>query len=84
MGTKQLSLFGESEGKITQKQAVLNHLKTKGPITPLVALNTYGCFRLASIIHRLKKEVGEEGYYIESVPTNNGGKTFSTYFLKPI
>lgn len=40
----------------TQVANILNHLKTKGSITPMEALNQYGCFRLASRICDLKKQ----------------------------
>lgn len=37
-----------------QNQMILNHLKSRGQITPLEALNKYGCFRLAARIFDLK------------------------------
>jgi len=40
----------------TQVANILNHLQTKGSITPMEALNQYGCFRLASRICDLKKK----------------------------
>ncbi|MBE6244241.1 MAG: hypothetical protein E7108_01800 [Bacteroidales bacterium] len=42
--------------KKTQQEQVREILMTKGSITPLEALNICGCFRLGSIIHRLRKE----------------------------
>ncbi len=42
--------------KKTQQEQVREILMTKGSITPLEALNSCGCFRLSSIIHRLRHE----------------------------
>lgn len=39
-----------------QIDAVLRHLKERGTITPLEALQQYGCFRLAAVIHKLRGE----------------------------
>ena len=41
---------------------ILNHLIKHKHITPLVALNLYGCYRLASVIHRLRNK----GYIIDT------------------
>lgn len=41
---------------ISQKDAVLRHLRKYGHITPLKALVEYGCMRLAAVIHELRKE----------------------------
>jgi len=40
----------------TQKAQVKRHLLLYGSITPLQALDNYGCFRLASVINRLRNE----------------------------
>ena len=39
-----------------QKDLVLEHLKERGSITPLVALREYGIFRLACCVFDLRKE----------------------------
>lgn len=41
---------------MTQKQMILNHLKELGSITPGVALEEYGCFRLSARIADLKQD----------------------------
>jgi hypothetical protein len=41
---------------MSQKQLIKKHLQRGWSITPLQALNKYGCLRLAAYIHRLKKE----------------------------
>ena len=38
-------------GNKTQKQNILDHLKSGYGITPLDALQKFGCFRLAAVIH---------------------------------
>lgn len=40
----------------SQNAAILAHLKTGRSITPIDALNEYGCFRLGARIHELKKD----------------------------
>jgi hypothetical protein len=41
---------------MTQNQQILAHLKTGQTLTPLEALESFGCFRLASRIHDLKED----------------------------
>lgn len=64
---------------ISQKDQILAHLKTYGFITPLSALNDYGCFRLASVIHRLKAE-GEK--ILTEDCKNFNGQTYAKYIYK--
>ena len=40
----------------SQNAAILNHLKKVGPITPIEALDRYGCFRLAARIYELRQK----------------------------
>jgi hypothetical protein len=42
--------------RVTQKERVLQHLKTYGHITSWQAIKEYGCTRLADVIFRLKDE----------------------------
>lgn len=60
----------------TATESILAHLKRKS-ITPLEALEHYGCFRLAAIIHNLRKR----GIEIKTVEKTENGKTFAQYFL---
>lgn len=62
---------------MTQKDNILEFLKTGNPISPLQALNWYGCFRLGAIIFSLK----QEGWDIES-KINTGNKKYAIYRLK--
>lgn len=61
---------------MTQNEAILKHLKKK-PITPLQALNLYGCFRLAARINNLR----ESGLNIKTESVTKNGKTFAKYSL---
>ena len=44
--------------RVTQKSKVRAHLESGQSITPIDALERYGCFRLAAIIHTLKNDYG--------------------------
>ena len=61
----------------TATAGILAHLKRKS-ITPLEALNKFGCFRLAAIIYNLRKR----GVVIKTVNKKTvNGKTFAQYIL---
>ena len=62
----------------TQKEAILRHLQSGRAITPLEALELYGCFRLGARIWELR----DEGYEIKSENVKQGKKTFASYGLK--
>lgn len=61
----------------SQVAMVLNHLQSGNEISPIDALNKYGCFRLSAVIytlkndgynissrlHRYKKPSGKDGHY---------------------
>jgi hypothetical protein len=64
--------------KPSQKELIRRHL-IRQPISPLEALEDYGCFRLAARIAELR----EDGHNIETVQTKQGNKTFATYRLWP-
>ena len=61
----------------SQKENVLAHLMKGFSITPLDALEQYGCFRLAAIIHNLRSE----GNPIKKKKITRTGKTFASYRL---
>ena len=66
--------------QLRQQDMVLNHLKEHGKITPLQALRTYGCLRLAAIVHRLR----QEGHAIRTDWRQQGGSRYACYrFEKP-
>ncbi len=51
MGTKK-----NKSDIVSQNSLILNHMKYVGGITPLLALNTFGCLRLSARIWDLRKE----------------------------
>jgi hypothetical protein len=59
----------------TQKKEALFHMKRGTRLTPMRALEWFGCFRLASVIHRLRLD----GYDIKSeqVP----GERYHAYWI---
>ena len=63
----------------TQEQWILGHLEHYGSITALKAILDYNTYRLASVIHRLRKQ----GYDIATVmePNGNGG-THARYVME--
>ena len=69
--------------RLSQRHRIKQHLITGWSITPLEALNRYGCFRLAAVIHKLRDE---EGMPIKTIPTTdrNTGKTYATYRLDQV
>jgi hypothetical protein len=54
---------------------ILEHLK-ESSITPIDALNKYGCFRLAAVIHKLRKD-----HNIKTVLEEKNNKSYARYFL---
>ena len=62
----------------TQKQQVKEHLKDGNSITPIEELERFGCFRLASIICRLR----DGGMSIKtSLTKNSHGHSFAKYTI---
>ena len=43
-------------GVMSQAEKIMYHLSSGHRITPLQALSEFGCFRLASVVYRLKRE----------------------------
>lgn len=60
----------------SQSHKIYLHLIKKG-ITPLEALNKYGCFRLAARIHELRKS----GNNIKQRKVTRGKKQFAQYYI---
>ena len=61
----------------TQNQEILEYLQTGNTITPIDALNKFGCFRLGARIYDLKRQ----GYDIKTIPVKANGKHFAKYEL---
>ena len=64
-------------GEMSQREQILSHLKRR-PITPIDALNKYGCFRLAARIQELR----DSGHRIETTIVEQGEKRYAQYWLK--
>ena len=59
-------------------ERILEYLQKGNSITPIEALDKFGCFRLSARIWELKKD----GYDIETVIETNGNKKLASYRLK--
>lgn len=60
----------------TQRSAILNHLLSKKPITPMEALEKFGCFRLAAHINVLRSR----GHLIDTEMVKMGdGRSYAKY-----
>ena len=62
---------------MSQCQEILKHLQTGRSITPLAALDRWGCNRLAARIRELK----DDGYAIETRFIKVGEKRFAAYLM---
>ena len=62
---------------LTQNQRILEYLKSGKKLTPLVALEKFGCFRLSARIFNLR----EQGNAIITKNVTRKGKTFAEYSL---
>lgn len=65
---------------MSQEEDVFNHLYTHGSITPIEALNKYGCFRLGARIYDLRKE----GHEISTIPVAGKGNRYAKYVLNKV
>lgn len=62
---------------MTQTEAIKQHLLTHNSITPIEALEKYGCFRLAARIRDLRAE----GFAVQTVNVERNGKHFAKYVM---
>lgn len=62
----------------SQNEEILDHLRSGRSISPLEALEKYGCFRLGARIFSLKKM----GHKIETNMVEKNGKWFAEYRLE--
>jgi hypothetical protein len=62
----------------SQCSEILAHLKTGCSLSPLEALEKFGCFRLGGRIYDLK----QQGHKIETVMVEKNGKRFASYRLE--
>lgn len=64
---------------MNQTDEILNYLRAGYSLTPLEALDKFGCFRLGARIWEIK----DQGYDIESkIVSGPNGKHYSRYTLK--
>ena len=64
----------------TQKGRVLQHLIDGGTLTGVQAWEKFKCYRLASVINKLK----DEGHQITKERVKAGGHTFARYSLTAV
>lgn len=62
---------------MTQTEMIRAHLESGREITPIDALQQYGCFRLAARINDLRKA----GMQIETITEQREGKAWAKYRL---
>ena len=62
---------------MTQNQQIKTYLEKGKSITPIDALNKFGCFRLAARINELRKD----GLNIATKIVTKEGKTYASYKL---
>lgn len=65
--------------KASQGELILDYLKQGNSITPLEALNRFGCLRLGARIYELKKANYQIEMVLKETPT---GKHVAEYRLK--
>lgn len=68
------------ESSKTQNAQILAYLKAGNRLTSLVALNKFGCFRLASRISDLRRLYPEENIKVDRVKTIQN-KTVAEYYI---
>ena len=61
----------------SQENLVLRTLQTGGKVNPIMALNQYGCMRLAAVICILRKK----GWNIKTNTIKRGHTSFAEYEL---
>jgi biotin operon repressor len=62
---------------MTQTEMIRAHLQSGRDLSPIDALNHYGCFRLAARI----KELRNQGLPIETLTEQRNGKAWAKYRL---
>jgi hypothetical protein len=62
---------------MNQEQQILDYLRQGNAVTPLVALEKFGCMRLAARVYRLR----EQGFNIETRHKRSNNKVYAEYYL---
>ena len=63
---------------MSQNTQILSYLKQGKKLTPITALNKFGCFRLSARILDLRKQ----GHQINTENVTKQGKTFAEYSME--
>lgn len=63
--------------KMSQNDQILQYLREGNRLTPIDALQLFGCFRLSGRINDLRNM----GYDIHTDMVTNGHKTFASYYI---
>lgn len=63
---------------MSHQNDIIHHLTHVGSLTPLEALDSYGCFRLGARILELR----QEGYEIKTTMVKNGNKRYASYSME--
>lgn len=66
-----------------QKPQIIRHLLAGHPLTPIQALNSFGCLRLASVIHKLRSKHGFTMIQSRPAPASDKRKKYAQYFISP-
>jgi hypothetical protein len=61
----------------SQRDRILDYLATGRSLSPLVALDRFGCFRLGARVHELR----QAGHDIRAKLVKFGGKRYASYSL---
>ena len=62
---------------MSQQENILNYLRQGNKITPIEALNKFGCFRLSAVIFDIKAD----GVAVHTEMVEKNGKSFAEYSL---
>ena len=65
------------ENRMSQTEAIQQHLLQGGSLTPIDALKLFGCFRLSARIHAIRSE----GMNIQTEMITVDRKRFARYFI---
>lgn len=71
----------------TQNDGILDYMINVGPITPIVALDEFGCMRLPARIGEIKETIKDTGLvikdeWVEHVNRNGIKKRFKAYWVE--
>lgn len=62
---------------MNQEKQILDYLRQGNAVTPLLALEKFGCMRLAARVYRLR----EQGFKIETRHKRSNNRVYAEYYL---